>query len=150
MGRPTAYKPEYIKQVYKLSLLGLTDVEMAGVFGVAERAFNNWKLKYPEFVQSIKDGKEIADANVTASLYQRACGYTHKETKVFCNDGLVTEVEIDKHYPPDTAAAFIWLKNRQPTRWRDKAYAFDDLPPAESITVTIIDGRKPKPEQATG
>ena len=25
-----------------------------------------------------------------------------------------------EHFPPDTAAAFIWLKNRQPHRWRDK------------------------------
>ena len=26
----------------------------------------------------------------------------------------------EEHFPPDTAAAFIWLKNRQPHRWRDK------------------------------
>lgn len=26
--------------------------------------------------------------------------------------------KITKHYPPDTAAAFIWLKNR--AGWRDK------------------------------
>jgi hypothetical protein len=29
-------------------------------------------------------------------------------------------VPTTKHYPPDTAAAIIWLKNRQPERWRDK------------------------------
>ena len=29
-------------------------------------------------------------------------------------------VPYTEHFPPDTAAAFIWLKNRQPDRWRDK------------------------------
>ena len=26
-----------------------------------------------------------------------------------------------EHYPPDTAAAFIWLKNRRKQDWRDKS-----------------------------
>ena len=25
-----------------------------------------------------------------------------------------------RHYPPDTQAAWRWLRNRQPTWWRDK------------------------------
>jgi hypothetical protein len=25
-----------------------------------------------------------------------------------------------KCYPPDTAAASLWLRNRQPAKWRDK------------------------------
>ncbi len=25
-----------------------------------------------------------------------------------------------KHYPPDTQAASLWLRNRQPDKWRDK------------------------------
>ena len=33
-------------------------------------------------------------------------------------EGEVIITDITKHYPPDTAAAFIWLKNRQ--GWRDK------------------------------
>jgi hypothetical protein len=27
---------------------------------------------------------------------------------------------IVKHYPPDTNAASLWLRNRHPQRWRDK------------------------------
>ncbi len=33
-------------------------------------------------------------------------------------DGIV--VPYTEHYPPDTAAAFIWLKNRQKQTWRDR------------------------------
>ena len=25
-----------------------------------------------------------------------------------------------EHYPPDTQAASLWLRNRQPRQWRDK------------------------------
>jgi hypothetical protein len=28
-------------------------------------------------------------------------------------------VHYTEHCPPDVAAAFIWLKNRDPDRWRD-------------------------------
>jgi hypothetical protein len=53
------------------------------------------------------------------SLYQRACGYTHKEEKVFCNQGEITTHVVDKHYPPETTACVFWLKNRKPDDWRD-------------------------------
>lgn len=119
-GRPSSYRPEYAEQARKLSLLGLTDVQMASVFGVNEKTLNNWKKDYPEFFQSLKDGKDSADANVAASLYQRACGYSHPAVKIMQYEGVPVEVEYTEHYPPDTAAAFIWLKNRQPHLWRDK------------------------------
>jgi hypothetical protein len=28
--------------------------------------------------------------------------------------------EYTEHYPPDTGAASLWLRNRQPEKWRDK------------------------------
>ena len=119
-GRKTKYKKEYDEQARKLCLLGLTDKEIGDFFGVDERTINNWKKNYQSFFQSIQSGKQFADSDVAEKLYRRATGYTHKETKVFCQEGQIIEHEIDKHYPPDTGAAFIWLKNRQPKKWRDR------------------------------
>ena len=119
-GRPTSYKEEHNKTAYQLALLGLTDAEMAKVFGVDERTINNWKIVHPKFFQSIKEGKEIADAKVVSSLYQRAVGYEHPEEKVFCYEGEVVTHQQTKHYAPDTGACMAWLKNRQPSKWRDK------------------------------
>lgn len=119
-GRPSLYRPEYPEQARKLSLLGLTDVEMAKYFDVSEQTFNAWKKAHPEFLESLKAGKENADSNVAASLYHRACGYSHPAVKIMQYEGVPIEVPYIEHYPPDTAAAFIWLKNRQPGRWRDK------------------------------
>ena len=118
-GRPTKFKKEYNEQVYKLCLLNATDKQIADFFGVEEKTINTWKLKHPAFLQSLKRGKIQADSEVAERLYHRACGYEHPEDKIFCNaDGDVTCVPTIKHYPPDTAAAFIWLKNR--AGWRDK------------------------------
>lgn len=120
MGRPTSYREEYNEQARKLCLMGYTDKELADFFNVCERTLNYWKKEYPEFLQSLKDGKEIADAEVTASLYQRAKGYEHVETKVFNNQGEIITHNVTKKYPPDPLAIKYWLNNRQPNRWREK------------------------------
>lgn len=118
-GRPSKYKSEYNEQAYKLCLLGHTDAELGTFFGVDERTINNWKQEHEEFFQSIKKGKEIADGDVASSLYQRAIGYSHPDTHFSSYEGQVTATPTTKHYPPDTAAAIFWLKNRQRAKWRD-------------------------------
>jgi hypothetical protein len=65
-------------------------------------------------------GKQIADATIAESLYERAKGYSHPEVHVSNYQGAVTLTDLRKHYPPDTAAASLWLRNRQPKKWRDK------------------------------
>lgn len=119
VGRPTKYKNEYCAQALKLSILGAIDEEMADFFDVSVSTLNLWKIEHPEFSESIKKGKEEADANVAASLYKRAIGYSHKDCKVFMHEGQPVIVPIEKQYPPDSTSAIFWLKNRQPKLWRD-------------------------------
>jgi hypothetical protein len=106
-GRPTDYRPEYNEQAYKLCLLGHTDAELAAFFDVQESTINNWKLAYPEFLESIKKGKDIADSEVAAKLYHRATGYSHPDVDIKMYEGQIIETPLVKHYPPDTAAAII-------------------------------------------
>lgn len=121
MGRKSAYKEEYNQLAENYALLGATDKEMADLFSVTERTLNQWKKDYPEFLQSLKKGKNIADANVASRLYNRAIGYNCKATKFATSEGKITDSkEYIEHYPPDTTAAIFWLKNRQPEKWRDK------------------------------
>lgn len=117
-GRKTKYRKEYDKQVYKLCLLNATDAQIADYFGVSESTLNLWKLKHKAFSESIKDGKIRADTEVAESLHARAIGYSHPDVHISNYQGDITITEVTKHYPPDTAAAFIWLKNRQ--GWTDK------------------------------
>ncbi len=120
VGRPTSYRNEYAEQAYKLCLLGATDARMADFFGVVESTLNLWKVEIPEFSESITRGKDAADAVIAESLFHRAKGYSHPEVHVSNFQGNVTLTPLTKHYPPDTPAASLWLRNRQPKLWRDK------------------------------
>lgn len=125
-GRPTDYKEAYCEQVEKLCKLGATDAEIAEFFCVAESTINLWKLKHAQFSESIKKGKILADGNIADRLYQRAMGFEHdsEEIKIIydkeTSQQIIERVPIRKIYPPDTAAAIFWLKNRQKKKWRDK------------------------------
>ena len=119
-GRPTSYKPEYNEQAYKMCLLGATDKQLADFLGVDEATVNRWKIAHPEFCESLKNGKDVADAKVAESLYHRARGYEHPEDDIKVCDKEIIITPTIKHYPPDTGACMAWLKNRQPEKWRDK------------------------------
>jgi hypothetical protein len=117
-GRPTDYRIDHAEMAYKLCLLGATDVQLAEFFNVSTATINNWKKIHPKFLESIKRGKIIADAEMAEALYKRGIGYEHPDVHISNYQGEITITELTKHYPPDTAAAFIWLKNR--AGWQDK------------------------------
>lgn len=120
VGQPTSYRDEYTDWALKLTKLGATDKDMAEAFEVTEQTLNNWKQAHPEFFESIKKGKAIADAEVASKLFHRATGYEHPEDDIKSVNGEIVITPTVKHYPPDTTAAIFWLKNRRPDLWRDK------------------------------
>ncbi|EBX0664796.1 terminase [Salmonella enterica subsp. enterica serovar Hadar] len=120
MARPTKYQEAYAEQARKLCLLGYTDSELADFFEVSESTINKWKLDYPEFSESIKKGKAVADAEVSDRLYQRAMGFVAPDIDIRVIENRIVETPLEKYYPPDTTAAIFWLKNRQKDKWRDK------------------------------
>lgn len=120
-GRPTDYKDEYDSLAFQMCLvLRATDEQLAEVFEVSIATIYNWKRDHPKFLDAIKRGKEIADARVAVSLYERAVGYSHPDVHISNYQGEITKTPIIKHYPPEPAACIFWLKNRQPGMWRDK------------------------------
>ncbi|MBZ6385136.1 terminase [Pantoea piersonii] len=120
MARPTKYQKAYAEQARKLCMLGYTDDQLADFFEVAESTIHKWKIDHPEFSESIKKGKDISDGEVADSLYQRAMGYVAPDVDIRVINDKIVKTEIQKHSPPDTAAAIFWLKNRQKKTWRDK------------------------------
>lgn len=119
-GRPSKWKNSFIEKVYKLALLGATDVEMSDIMEVSESTFHEWKKTKEGFLESIKKGKTEADANVSERLYKRAVGYKYVEKKTEADEKGVTKVTTtEKTLAPDPTAQIFWLKNRQPKKWRD-------------------------------
>jgi hypothetical protein len=127
MARPPSYNQKiHCALAKKLATKGYTDVEIADTIGISERSLNYWKERYPEFLQSIKEGKRIPDDRVEKSLYKNAVGYNYKAHKpMSISDGNgegshIEIVEYTEHIPAQTVAQIFWLKNRRPAQWRDK------------------------------
>ncbi len=120
-GRPLQYQADkYPEMAMRHCLLGATDTQLADLFQITVKCIDKWKVKYPKFLEALRNGRENADAHVASSMYHRSLGYSCKEDKVFCNQGEVTIVPTIKNYPPDTPAAIFWLKNRHRDKWRDR------------------------------
>jgi len=142
-GRPTKYRVDFARQAQLLATKGCTDAEAAEFFGVAVSTLNLWKLQHQEFSEALKMGKAVADARVERALFERATGYTCKETDIRVVNGELVITPMQKHYPPDTTAMIFWLKNRQRELWRDKPEPADDeTPPPTAVEVRVVSGRK--------
>ena len=137
MARPTDYREEYNEQAYNYCLLGATDNELALFFDVCVATINNWKNDYPEFLDALKRGKEMADARVARALFSRATGYSHEDVDIKMYDGEIIETPTVKHYPPDATSMIFWLKNRQPEKWREKREVVEVDADDGEITINV-------------
>ncbi len=128
MARPSKYDSKFHPQVCKwMARNGLTDKQICEELEIAESTFNNWKIKYPELMESLKENKEFPDSLVEDSLYKRAMGFSYVENHMTVDDkGGITTKDISKMVVPDVTAQIFWLKNRQPDKWRDTKH-IDDL-----------------------
>lgn len=158
-GRPTLYREKaHCKSVYQMALLGLSEKRMAEIIGISEAVFKDWKARHHEFSSSLARGKEPADAEVAVALRDRALGYSHRAVKLVVTDEtdedgnkrkVVMRVPYVEHFPPDTAAASLWLRNRQPALWKDKhEVAVGGVPGSPVETKTTIDATEAAKEYA--
>ena len=127
LGNAVKYDKSYCELAFRACLLfGATDDRLAAFFGVSKTTLYNWIKKYTDFRVAVREGKEMADAQVAQSLYMSAIGYERDEIElkvVSQGEGagsVVEKVPIKKYYPPNIKAATFWLTNRQPKLWREK------------------------------
>lgn len=104
---------------------GLTDEQIAKNIGIRRETIIQWKKLHPNISNAIKKGKEVVDIEVENALLKRALGYEYIEEKAVretdAEGNQKTRIEkIKKHALPEVAAMIFWLKNRKPSKWRDK------------------------------
>jgi len=158
-GRPTEYHKKYAEMAEVACREGgFTDLKLAKLFGVSKATINVWKRKHPDFIDSMKKGKDDFDSDrIEKSLAKRATGYSYTEIEKKRlpekdENGNITGYKlkvtktVKKDVPPDTGACGIWLFNRRHPRWQHKqnANGQNDGTPPQPIKVEIIavDGRR--------
>lgn len=102
---------------------GLTDEQMAENMGIGLSTFYEWKNKFPEIAEALKDGKDVADRNVENALYKSALGYetTEESWEEDPKTGEKKNVKKTiKKVQPNVTAQIFWLKNRKRKAWRDR------------------------------
>lgn len=123
---------------------GMTDKEICQKLGISQDTFYEYMKKYPEFSESVKEGKRPIDVEVEKALLKRAIGYEMEETQVEYK-GIPKEGEkakptsvkkITKQVIPDVLAQKFWLMNRQPRRFKDRRTFEGD--PERPLAVRLI------------
>lgn len=139
MGRKNKYESHvkpYLKMIptwYET----MTEGQIAKKLGISVASFENYKIKYPELVDCLKQGKEILVDDLKDGLRKKARGFSYKETKrtyVLARNelgieemvGVIRVEETEKYAAPDTGAIHLLLKNLDET-WRNDDKATLDL-----------------------
>jgi hypothetical protein len=122
-GRPTLYRPDLCELARNYCLLGATNEDLGGFFGVTSRTIDNWIAAHPAFATAVREAKALADARVARCLYQRAVGHEHKVERTVWHLGKKRTVDDTLYYPPDVRACIFWLRNRQPRLWGGRPQA---------------------------
>ncbi len=155
MGRNTKYYPD-IHPIWaeSLAMEGYTDKEIALRMGISKATLNNWKKIYPEFLDSLKKGKEPADAEVERALFKAAKGYDVNEKKITIDPQTGQPIRIEtivKHIAPNPTAAIFWLKNRRRDKWKDVnrhemtgAGGTPLVPPGDIVILELPDNERDK------
>lgn len=74
---------------------GLTDEQIAQNMGISRKTLYEWKDRFSDICNALKETKDVVDRNVENALYEAAM------------KGNIT-------------AQIFWLKNRRPAVWREK------------------------------
>lgn len=125
MGRKSKYethvKPnlEQIKEWY----LELDEKQIAEKLGIAVSSWDNYKNRYPELRNALKDAKQGLVRELKASLKKKAKGFYYEETKTYIKEEGGKSIKVVEKYKkyaqPDTGALHLLLKNLDPSWTND-------------------------------
>lgn len=114
-GRPSKYendvKPRF-EEIKEWLKKGATDKEIAENLGVNKATICEYKKRFPEFNELIKNGRKMPVQAIKAALFKRATGFMYKERTITDSEknGLTVQ-EYERYALPDPASAMILLKH---------------------------------------
>lgn len=138
IGRPSKFDTDMMSIVTNLTKKGATQAEIAAIIGVDTRTLQRWMSKNEDFRRVVREGRSVSDEMVEISLFKLANGYSLPESKFFPERTVTQEINpetksvtkkvvteykpktVMKFFPPDQRAIAFWLKNRSPSKWKDK------------------------------
>jgi hypothetical protein len=114
-----------LEQIKAWAMNGLIDTEICKKIGIHISTLFEWKHRFPELAEALKNSKDVVDDMVEQALLKRATGYEVEEIEesetIDPRAGTTTRTKTTtKHLTADTIAQIFWLKNRRPDKWRSQ------------------------------
>ncbi len=84
MGRPNKYETHVkskFDDIKKWLELGATEKEIAKNLGIADSTFMDYKNKFPEFSEFLKENRKKPVEEIKAAMLKRALGFQYTEKK---------------------------------------------------------------------
>lgn len=126
MARPSAKKiiKDNLDRVEKWVASGLTMKEIAKNLGISERTLYKYKATDPQFMQTVKKGRQAAVEILENTMFKSATGFTQtlkkyeKVKRCTYSNGKkleeweeLVEYEEEVYFKPDITAGIFLLKN---------------------------------------
>lgn len=97
MGRPTKYNPETVKKIVDSIRVGATFHLACAYAGITEETFSQWRKKYSEFSDAVKEAEGAGAVGWLAKIEKAA------------NDGVwqAAAWKLERRYPNDYGRTVI-------------------------------------------
>lgn len=117
------YAPHFNQIAHDLALKGLTNAQIAEHLSVSPQTLYEWRIKHPEFKESLQTGKDTYDSElVEKAMLEDALGKEFEEVTLERNqDGEMVETKRNKKWNRNFQAQRMWLLNRNRDRWKDQS-----------------------------
>lgn len=112
---------------------GLSDEQIAKNIGISRSTLSEWKNRFPDISDALREGKEVADRKVENALYNSCFDRKITVRKAFkvkevyydangkrCEKEHLETAEEDVAIPANEKAQEFWLANRKPDAWSRK------------------------------
>lgn len=102
---------------------GLTDKQVASNLGIAIQTYYDYLKNHKELSEAVKKARFQKEQILENALFKSAVGYEFEEIfqEIKTENGKEKKMikKIKKHYPSNVAAIIFYLKNLDPTKWKD-------------------------------
>lgn len=121
MGRKSKYE-SHVKPFLPQISEWISDMDEAQIatekLGIAVSSFENYKKKYPELQEALRNGRINLISELKSSLKKKAKGFYYDETKTTIREEGGKSVKVIEKYKkysaPDVGAIHLLLKNLDP------------------------------------